>query len=171
MKNKKRLFSTFILAITIVALYAMRQDKNLKNEMISKQSDKKIKNNQKQVNKKVIVKKNLAKIQKKKLYVNAPTTPLVKHWEQKAIKNLSYTTLGKAEIRIEEIGKSTINLNGLKKKVNKAKFFLKHKETGKTSNFFAMVDPNTGRIYQTWGATRYENFIPDEDLKLKIDTY
>lgn len=170
MKNKKLWFSTFFLIIAVIAFKLMTKGQSLKITKLKKPIEDK-KKIEKKVSTNNLVKPKKQFIQQKKIFVNAPVVPALNEWEQKAIKNLDYTTLGKAEIRIEKIGRSTINLNGLKKKVNKAKFFLKHKETGKISNFFAMVDPNTGRIYQTWGATRYENFIPDEDLKLKVETY
>jgi hypothetical protein len=121
---------------------------------------------------KIVKKYKRLKETKRAVANTAHTIPkyIKKRWEEKAVEKLSYTTLGKADIRIEFIGNQKLQMRGFKKRVKKAKVFMVHKESGKRTNFFALLDPLSGSILKTWGATRHENFLPEQQLKLRVTT-
>lgn len=174
MKKNNKIYIFITLLLAGVSVYFFKGDSN-------KQSARKVasklhhvkpfkpkakKSKKKNYFKKVVYKKyNNFQHQKKS------PVPFKAAWEAKAIDNIKSTLGDSSDIRVEFMGTGTYKINGHRKKVNKVKFFLSHKTNSKKSNFYAYVDENSGRIYQTWGATRHENFLPNESLKLKVRNY
>lgn len=171
MKKNNKIYIFISIVFTAVSIYLLKDSsQQMQNRTVAStpHKAKPFKLKAKKVKKKSYFKKVVYKKYNNFKYNKKTTIPFKAAWETKAIDNIK-NTLGKSsDVRVEFMGAGTYKINGHRKKVNKVKFYLSHKTNSKKSNFYAYVDENSGRIYQTWGATRHENFLPNESLKLKV---
>ena len=170
MKKKNKIYIFITLLLVGAGFYFFKGNfKQQSREVASKLHHvKKFKPKAKKKSKRNYFKKVVYKKYNNFQYKKKSPVPFKAAWEEKAIDNIKNTLGDSSDVRVEFMGTGTYKINGHRKKVNKVKFFLSHKTNAKKSNFYAYVDENSGRIYQTWGATRDENFLPNESLKLKV---